>query len=140
MTTLEILNVLFFPFRDVTPLSMKNIFAGFTILVLIFLLSACGKEPIKDGVDSMKSILKVTKADVQGNDASGVKEQAEALENSWSTFEDVVKGKSPDLYKKVEDPLLIIQAGAKSEPLDVNTLQNAITELDRTLDEMANLK
>jgi iron uptake system EfeUOB component EfeO/EfeM len=95
---------------------------------------------IADGAKEMKQLLTDMKTQLTTKDAAKVKNSGEKLEKTWQTFEDSVKDKSPDLYEKVETPLHTIEAGAKVEPLDTQTLNNAATELDNTLTEVQKLK
>ena len=69
-----------------------------------------------------------------------VNESGENLEKSWQKFEDGVKDKNADLYEKVETPLHTIEAGAKSQPLDEQTLNKAADELDSVLSDVEKLK
>ncbi|MGE7902206.1 hypothetical protein ACQKOI_27835, partial [Bacillus paramycoides] len=79
-------------------------------------------------------------AQLQAKDAAKVKDDAEQLEKTWQTFEDTVKEKNADLYEKLETPLHTIEAGAKIEPLDVQTLNKAAEDLDTVLTEVGKLK
>jgi len=58
----------------------------------------------------------------------------------WKLFEDDVKAKHLDLYKDVEDPLGIIQAGVKVKPIDTKIITTAIESLDKVLTEIQNIK
>lgn len=95
---------------------------------------------IADGATSMKQTVSDLKAQLQANDAAKVKSDAEKLEETWETFEDTVKEKNADLYEKLETPLHTIEAGAKAEPLDVQTLNKAAEDLDTVLTEVGQLK
>lgn len=96
--------------------------------------------PIADGATSMKQTVNDLKAQLQANDAAKVKDDAEQLEKTWQTFEDSVKEKNADLYEKLETPLHTIEAGAKVQPLDVQTLNQAVENLDTVLTEVGKLK
>ena len=95
---------------------------------------------IADGATSMKQTVNDLKAQLQANDAAKVKGDAEQLEKTWQTFEDSVKEKNADLYEKLETPLHTIEAGAKVQPLDVQTLNQAVENLDAVLTEVGKLK
>ncbi|MGG2063900.1 hypothetical protein [Bacillus sp. S14(2024)] len=95
---------------------------------------------IADGATSMKQTVSDLKAQLQAKDAAKVKGDAEQLEKTWQTFEDSVKEKNADLYEKLETPLHTIEAGAKVEPLDVQTLNKAAADLDTVLTEVGKLK
>ncbi|MDM5154441.1 hypothetical protein QUF88_11520 [Bacillus sp. DX1.1] len=88
----------------------------------------------------MKQTVNDLKSQLQANDAAKVKGDAEQLEKTWQTFEGAVKAKSPDLYEKLETPLHTIEAGAKAQPLDVQTLSKAAGDLDTVLIEIGKLK
>ncbi|MFD0770457.1 hypothetical protein ACFQZ1_17055 [Bacillus sp. CGMCC 1.60114] len=95
---------------------------------------------IADGAASMKQTVSDLKAQLQANNAAKVKDDAEQLEKTWQTFEDTVKEKNADLYGKLETPLDTIGAGAKVQPLDVQTLNKAAEDLDAVLTEVGKLK
>ncbi|MGE7907197.1 hypothetical protein ACQKNS_22635 [Peribacillus sp. NPDC094092] len=95
---------------------------------------------ISDGAKDMKQTIADLNAQLKAKDATKVKESGAKLEESWQTFEDEVKDKSPDLYGKVETPLHTIEAGATSSPLDLPTLTKAVNELDGVLSDVQNLK
>lgn len=95
---------------------------------------------ISDGAKEMKQTIADLKNQLNDKDADKVKESGENLEKSWQKFEDEVKNKNADLYEKVETPLHTIEAGAKSEPLDEQTLNKAADELDHVLSDVKNIK
>lgn len=115
-------------------------------------LAACGGEnnnkkeeentivSISEGAKEMRQTISDLKTQLNTKDAAKVKESGESLEESWETFEDEVKDKSADLYEKVETPLHTIEAGAKAEPLDEQTLNKAADELDTVLADVEKLK
>jgi len=123
------------------------------ILSLSFSLAACGGgnedekaektnsgTSISEGAKEMQKTIAELKTQLNDKDSAKVKKSGEELEESWEKFEDNVKDKDKELYEKVETPLHTIEAGAKSEPLDVNTLSAAADELNNTLTEVKNLK
>ncbi|WP_066255560.1 hypothetical protein [Neobacillus drentensis] len=95
---------------------------------------------ISDGAKEMRQTISDLKTQLNTKDATKVKASGENLEKSWQTFEDEVKDKSADLYGKVETPLHTIEAGAKTEPLDEQTLNKAADELDTVLSDVEKLK
>jgi iron uptake system EfeUOB component EfeO/EfeM len=95
---------------------------------------------ISDGAKEMKQTIADLKTQLKDKDATKVKNSGESLEKSWQKFEDGVKDKNADLYGRVETPLHTIEAGAKSEPLDEQTLNKAADELDTVLSEVIKLK
>lgn len=95
---------------------------------------------ISDGAKEMRQTITDLKAQLNDKDAAKVKESGANLEKSWQKFEDEVKGKSADLYGKVETPLHTIEAGSKSQPLDEQTLNTAADELDSVLSDVEKLK
>ena len=95
---------------------------------------------ISEGAKEMKQTITDLKAQLNEKDAAKVKESGENLEKSWQNFEDEVKDNNADLYEKVETPLHTIEAGAKSQPLDEQTLNTAADELDSVLSEVEKLK
>jgi hypothetical protein len=115
-------------------------FAITATLAQMLLLSACGGgNKIADGAKNMKEVLAEVKSSVDAGDAAKAKSGAVKLEEAWASFEDVVKDKSKDLYDKAETPLHIIEAGASVEPLDKETLNKSIEELDQVLSEIEKL-
>jgi iron uptake system EfeUOB component EfeO/EfeM len=99
--------------------------------------SSSSKTSVADGAKSMQATLADLQKQLDAKDQSKVKEDAKKLEDSWVSFEDEVKTKTPDLYGKVETPLGIIQAGSGATPLDTATLSAAVKELNTVLTELA---
>jgi hypothetical protein len=66
--------------------------------------------------------------------------EAEEMHEVWELVEDDVKEKSSELYEKAESPIGVIKAGIKVKPLDEKTLNSAIEELNKVLDEIEKLK
>ncbi|MDX1807600.1 MAG: hypothetical protein R3267_11300 [Paenisporosarcina sp.] len=132
----------------------------FTILLSASVaLSACGSEEdqsvstgekestdesatlsIAEGAEQMKTEIVDLKEQLNAEDQTKVKENAENLEELWEAFEDDVKDQDAELYEKVETPLHLIEAGAEVEPLDVSTLTQAADDLNDVLTELENLK
>jgi hypothetical protein len=115
-------------------------FAITAALALTLILSACGGgNEIADGAKNMKDVLAEVKSSVDAGDAEKAKSGAVKLEEAWASFEDDVKDKSKDLYDKAETPLHVVEAGASIDPLDKETLNKSIEELDQVLNEIAKL-
>jgi iron uptake system EfeUOB component EfeO/EfeM len=95
---------------------------------------------ISDGAKEMKQTIADLKTQLNAKDTSKVKESGAKLEQSWQKFEDEVKGKSADLYEKVETPLHTIEAGAKAQPLDPQVLNKVADELNTVLSDVEKLK
>ncbi|MHB1407456.1 MAG: hypothetical protein ACYCV0_17930 [Desulfitobacteriaceae bacterium] len=92
---------------------------------------------IHAGATKMLSITAdLKKAITDGNEAK-VKATGPQLEDAWIPFEDDVKQKYPDLYKKVEEFLDPTIAGAKASPLDKQALGKLNGELTQALTELA---
>ena len=95
---------------------------------------------ISDGAKEMKQTITDLKAQLNEKDAGKGKRKWRKLEKSWQKFEDEVKDNNADLYEKVETPLHTIEAGAKSQPLDEQTLKKSADELDSVLSDVEKLK
>ncbi len=78
---------------------------------------------IKDGTTKLLALANQLKAEITSGDQAKVKEDGPKLEDTWSSFEDSVKPKYPDLYAKVEQYLDPTVAGSKANPGDKQTLQ-----------------
>lgn len=105
------------------------------ILSLVLVLAACSSKSAStiDGAKKMQSTLTEMQKNVEANDGTKVKENADALEKSWQTYEDDVKKNQSDVYGKVEDPLGAIQAGVKQSKLDQAILKEQINKLNEAL-------
>lgn len=95
---------------------------------------------VAQGVTRMLEDLHQFRQALTAKDSNHVKQYAEELEQTWESFEDRVKAASPDLYRKIEDPLGILQAGSKAESLDQKTLSDAANGLENALKELASTK
>jgi len=91
----------------------------------------------KTGVTKMLSITADLKTAIDADDGAKVKVTGPQLEDAWSLFEDNVKQKYPDLYKKIEEVLDPTIAGSKASPLDKQTLGTLNGELTQVLNELA---
>ncbi|MGC7873320.1 hypothetical protein ACPUYX_17570 [Desulfosporosinus sp. SYSU MS00001] len=92
---------------------------------------------IHSGVTKMLSITDTLKSAINSGDEVTVKKTGPQLEDAWSPFEDSVKQKYPDLYKKIEDYLDPTIAGSKASPMDKKTLRTLNGELTQTLKELS---
>jgi iron uptake system EfeUOB component EfeO/EfeM len=92
---------------------------------------------IKAGVDKMLEVTAEIKKSVEAGDEAKVKEAGAKLEEAWGPFEDKVKEKYPDLYKKVEDALDPTIAGTEASPLDKETVGKFNDQLTQALQELA---
>lgn len=92
---------------------------------------------IKTGVTKMLSITTDLKTAIDAGDEAKVKVTGPQLEDAWSPFEDDVKLKYPDIYKKIEEVLDPTIAGSKASPLDKQVLGTLNGELTQVLNELA---
>jgi hypothetical protein len=92
-----------------------------------------GSAKMKQALEEMKEYLVAKKDDK-------VIAEAEEMHEVWELVEDDVKEKSSELYEKAESPIGVIKAGIKVKPLDEKTLNSAIEELNKVLDEIEKLK
>lgn len=113
-------------------------------LVISLGIAGCGQgtstqtpSAIKTGVTKMLSITADLKNAIDNGDEAKVKETGPQLEDAWKPFEDNVKQKYPDLYKKLEEFLDPTIAGAKSSPLDKQILGKLNGELTQVLNDLA---
>jgi len=99
-----------------------------------------GKLSIAEGSKKMKHALEEMKEYLEEKKDEKVIAEADEMHEVWELFEDAVKEKSAELYEKAESPIGVIKAGIKVKPLDEKTLNLAIVELNKVLDEIGNLK
>jgi len=99
--------------------------------------AAQASSDIKAGVSKMLAVTADLKTALAEANESRVKAAAPQLEDAWSPFEDKVKEQYPELYKKVEDSLDPLLAGAKASPLDKQTVGKLNDQLAQTLNELA---
>lgn len=91
---------------------------------------------IKTGVTKMLGVTADLKAAITAGDEAKVKTIGPKLEESWEPFEDKVKDKYPDIYKKVEQFLDPTIAGTKAT-LDKQALGRLNSDLTDALNELA---
>jgi iron uptake system EfeUOB component EfeO/EfeM len=95
------------------------------------------KADIKSGVTKMLGISADLKKAIDAGDEAKVKTTGPQLEDVWASFEDNVKDKYPDIYKKVEDSLDPTIAGSKASPLNKEALGKLNDQLTQALNELA---
>ena len=95
------------------------------------------KADIKSGVTKMLGITADLKKAIDAGDEAKVKTTGPQLEDVWASFEDKVKDKYPDIYKKVEDSLDPTIAGSKASPLNKEALGKLNDQLTQALNELA---
>jgi iron uptake system EfeUOB component EfeO/EfeM len=116
---------------------MKAMKLAVPILIMAtVLLVGCGKKTSEttDGVKNMNTVIEALKTNIEADDAAIVKQGAVDLEDNWAKFEDGVKETNAEAYAKIEEPLSLIQAGAKVTPLDKAILTKAADDLNAALD------
>ena len=94
-------------------------------------------SPIKSGVTKMLSISVDLKKAIDAGDEAKVKTTGPQLEEAWHSFEDGVKTKYPDSYKKVEESLDPTVAGSKASPLNKDVLGKLNDQLAQALNEIS---
>lgn len=92
---------------------------------------------IKTGVTKMLGVTADLKAAITAGDEAKVKTIGPKLEEAWAPFEDKVKEKYPDTYKKVEQFLDPTIAGTKASSLDKQALGKLSSDLTDALNEIA---
>ena len=92
---------------------------------------------IKSGATNMLGITADLKAAIDAGDEAKVKVTGPKLEDAWSPFEESVKQKYPDSYKKIEESLDPAIAGSKVSPLDKQALGTLNDNLTKALNELA---
>ncbi|MGZ4107228.1 MAG: hypothetical protein ACXVP5_12845 [Tumebacillaceae bacterium] len=92
---------------------------------------------IKAGVQKMIATSTDLKAAIDAGDEAKAKTVGPQLEDEWSSFEDAVKSKYPDLYEEVEKSLDPTIAGSKATPLDKAVVGKTNDELMASLNKLA---
>lgn len=92
------------------------------------------------GIQNMRDVSKKMKEQLANKEEDNAIKTSEGLEGNWKKFEDNVKAKSPALYEKIEEPLHTINAAVKVKPLDTKTLNTAIDNLDKQLEQLQKLQ
>ncbi|QRG66811.1 hypothetical protein [Brevibacillus choshinensis] len=92
---------------------------------------------IKAGTTKMLEITAELKKAIEAGDESTVVTLGPKFEEAWGPFEDKVKEKYADLYKKVEDALDPTIAGTEASPLDKDALGKFNEQLTQALTELA---
>jgi iron uptake system EfeUOB component EfeO/EfeM len=91
---------------------------------------------IKDGVAKLLHTAKQVRKGATKGDEAIVRENGPKLEEIWSSFEDGVKEKYPDVYKNVEEYLDPTIAATKAKPIDKAVLLKIDNQL---IDELYGL-
>ncbi|MCZ8514513.1 hypothetical protein O9H85_19220 [Paenibacillus filicis] len=139
----------------------KQLMISFIVLTLsASLLSACGtaKKPegnaapaaaegktaakapevsVKDGTAKLLSTAKQLRKAATAGDEAKVKEVGPKLEETWSTFEDGVKAKYPDLYEQVEKSLNPAVSASKAAKIDKDAILKIDNQLIQTLFDLS---
>lgn len=139
----------------------KQLMVSFIVLTLsASVLSACGtaKQPegsaapsaaqgktaakapevsVKDGTAKLLSTAKQLRKAATAGDEAKVKEVGPKLEETWSTFEDGVKAKYPDLYEQVEKSLNPAVSASKAAKIDKDAILKIDNQLIQTLFDLS---
>ncbi|MCH5584390.1 hypothetical protein MK805_05335 [Shimazuella sp. AN120528] len=91
---------------------------------------------IKTGTTKMLDITADLKKAMDAGDQAKVKSYGPKLEEAWSSFEDKVKVKYPELYTKIEDALDPTIAGTEANPLDKAAVSKLNDQLTDALNEL----
>ena len=94
------------------------------------------KVTIKEGSDHLLKAAQDLKKAIESGDNNQVKKLGPVLEDKWSVYEDQVKSKYPDLYKKVEMYLNPAIAGSKASSIDKQTLGPLVDQLISAVQEL----
>ncbi|MCQ6282198.1 multicopper oxidase family protein [Bacillus sp. EB600] len=95
---------------------------------------ANAQNGIKGDITKLLSAANELKKEVSSGDGTNIKGAGTKLEDTWSSIEDSVKPKHPDLYENVEKYLNPTVAGSKAAPPD----KQAIATLDNQLIQVLN--
>lgn len=98
------------------------------------------EDPIASGSSKMQAKLSQLREALAANDATQVRKQARALDDSWESFERRVETKNPDMYARVERSLNAVLTGATLVPVDNRAIQAEMDRLDTTLQELKESK
>jgi iron uptake system EfeUOB component EfeO/EfeM len=91
---------------------------------------------IKEGADKMLVVTEDLKKAVEAQDDKKIKETGPKLEEAWKPFEDGVKDKYKDMYKKVEDSLSPTIAATEASPIDKAAVAKFNDQLAAALKEL----
>ncbi|MDF2883126.1 MAG: hypothetical protein K0R54_3683 [Clostridiaceae bacterium] len=91
---------------------------------------------IGEGTKNMRDVIKQMKTELTNKEEEKAVKTSDNLEGNWKVFEDSVKEKYSALYEKIEDPLHTITAAVKVKPLDVKTVNTAMDNLDKELQQL----
>lgn len=99
--------------------------------------TAVDDKAVKDGTAKLLSTAKQLRKAATAGDEAKMKEVGPKLEEVWSTFEDGVKPKYPDLYEQVEKSLNPAVAASKASPIDKDALLKIDNQLIQTLFDLS---
>ncbi|MCL6548009.1 MAG: hypothetical protein K6T30_03770 [Alicyclobacillus sp.] len=88
---------------------------------------------IRDGVTKMLSVARDLKDAIAAGDDAKIKATGPKLEDTWSSFEDSVRPKYPDLYEEVEKYLDPAVAGSQADKPDKALLAKLDKQLTQAL-------
>lgn len=91
---------------------------------------------IQTGTNKMLDVTAEIDRALSANDEAKLKTLGPKLEDTWSQYEDHVKGKYADLYKKVEDALYPTIAGTQANPVDKDAVGKLNDQLKQALNEL----
>jgi hypothetical protein len=90
---------------------------------------------IKDGITKLLSATNELKKDIPSGDEVKIKNAGKKLGDTWSSVEDIVKPKHPDLYDNVEKYLNPLVAGSQVVPVDKQVLLKLNNQLIQVLND-----
>ncbi|HZW83724.1 MAG TPA: hypothetical protein VFF14_09955 [Candidatus Deferrimicrobium sp.] len=93
-------------------------------------------EQVKTGAEKLLKTAKELEKAINSGDQAMVKKMGPQLEETWSTFEDGAKPRSPELYEKIETSLNPEVAGSQTSVLDKDTMGKLNNQLIQTLNEL----
>lgn len=94
------------------------------------------KVDVQTGAAAMRHQLAQLKTAAEAGDTAKIQEHAEAADRSWTQFEQEIKEKDEEQYRKIEDALHALLAEVKASPPDKQKLNEAITKLDAELEKL----
>jgi periplasmic iron binding protein len=92
---------------------------------------------LKDGAGKMMALANELKTEITSSDESKIKTTGSKLNETWSSFEDGLKAKSPDLYGDIEKYLNPIVAASGASPIDKKILSELDDQLIQTLHKLS---
>ncbi|WP_410511310.1 hypothetical protein PaeBR_14535 [Paenibacillus sp. BR2-3] len=92
---------------------------------------------IKEGTAELLNTAKQLREAATAGDEAKIKETGPKLEEIWSSFEEGVEPKYPDIYEQIEESLNPAIAAANASPLDKEVLLKIDNQLIQVLDELS---